>query len=65
MTTRKATAKTTAKGSGNGKKRMGWKGWATRFCGWLDALYAVILSPWLGGWLVTRKRAGAVLRLMA
>jgi hypothetical protein len=27
--------------------------------------YAVILSPWLGGWLVTRKRAEAVLRLIA
>jgi hypothetical protein len=27
--------------------------------------YAVILSPWLGGWLVTTKRAGAVLRLIA
>jgi hypothetical protein len=27
--------------------------------------YAVILSPWLGGWLVTRIRADLALRLIA
>jgi len=33
--------------------------------GFVAGDYTVILSPWLGGWLVTRKRAGAVLRLLA
>jgi hypothetical protein len=37
--------------------------WATRLS--VAGHYAVILSPWLGGWLVTRMRAGLGLRFIA